>query len=334
MEGMEAMRLLRPAPVEEAPLAAVSPPDPVPGPGEVRIAVQACAVCRTDLQIAEGDLAAKRLPVVPGHQVVGRIAGLGEGVDPSRLGATVGVGWLASTCGSCDMCRRGMENLCRQATFTGWDRDGGYASSMVARADYCYPIPAAMDPVDAAPLLCGGIIGYRAFKLTGLGRGDRLGLYGFGASALLVAQVARHAGCEVYVVTRGEAARARAREQGVTWVGSLGEAPPAPLHAAITFAPVGAVVVDALRSLDRAGICVVNAIHLDRIPQFPYQDLYWERRLLSVSNFTREDSRELLQLAVEIPIRTLHDTFRLGDANLALQRLKHEQVRGAAVLLP
>ncbi len=328
------MRLLRPAPVEEAPLGAVSLPEPVPGPGEVRIAVQACAVCRTDLQLAEGDLAARGLPVTPGHQVVGRVAELGEGVDPSRLGQTVGVGWLASTCSSCDMCRRGLENLCRQATFTGWDRDGGYASSMVARADYCYPVPAALDPVDAAPLLCGGIIGYRAFKLTGLGRGDRLGLYGFGASALLVAQVARHVGCEVYVVTRGEEARARARDQGATWVGSLGERPPVPLQGAITFAPVGSVVIDALRGLDRAGVCVVNAIHLDRMPQFPYQDLYWERRLLSVANFTRQDSRELLQMAMEIPIRTLHDTFRLSDANLALQRLKHEQVRGAAVLLP
>ncbi len=334
MGAMDGMQLLRPQPVAEAPLTLVTSPDPVVGPGEVRITVQACAVCRTDLQIAEGDLAAQRLPVIPGHQVVGRISELGPGVDGSRLGVTVGVGWLASTCGTCDMCRRGLENLCRKATFTGWHRDGGYASSMVARDDFCFPISAELDPVDAAPLLCGGIIGYRAFKLTGLGRGGRLGLYGFGASALLVAQVARHLGCEVYVVTRGEEARARARDLGATWVGGLGEPPPVSLHAAITFAPVGSVVVDALRHLDRAGACVVNAIHLDGVPQFPYQDLYWERRLISVANFTREDSRELLQLAREIPIRTLHDTFRLGDANIALQRLKHEQVRGAAVLLP
>jgi len=331
---MEAMQLQRPAPVEEAPLVAVSLPDPIPGPGEVRIAVQACAVCRTDLQIAEGDLTAKRLPIVPGHQVVGRVDALGPGVDRLRLGATVGLGWLASTCGTCDMCRRGLENLCRQATFTGWDRDGGYASMVVARDDFCYPISAEIEPVDAAPLLCGGIIGYRAFKLTGVGRGDRLGLYGFGASALLVTQVARHLGCEVYVVTRGEAARARARELGAAWVGGLGEPPPVPLQAAITFAPVGSVVVDALRSLDRAGTCVVNAIHLDGVPQFPYQDLYWERRLLSVANFARQDSRELLQLAREIPIRTLHDTFPLAEANTALQRLKHERIAGAAVLLP
>jgi propanol-preferring alcohol dehydrogenase len=328
------MRLLRPAPVEELPLLPVTLPGPKLGAGEVRLSVLACAVCRTDLQIIEGDLAAKGLPIVPGHQVVGRVVELGEGVLQPELGAMVGVGWLSSTCGSCDMCRRGLENLCRKATFTGWDRDGGYASELVAGAGYCYPLPDGMEPVEAAPLLCGGIIGYRAFRLSGVGQGGRLGLYGFGASALLVAQVARHFGCETYVVTRGKAAQERARAQGATWVGSPGEVPPEPLQAAITFAPVGAVVADALRGLDRGGVCVVNAIHLDRIPEFPFQDLYWERRLLSVANFTRQDSLELLQLAPQIPIRTQYESFPLSGANLALQRLKEDRVRGAAVLLP
>jgi propanol-preferring alcohol dehydrogenase len=328
------MRLIRPAPAEESPLLPVTLPSPNLRAGEVRLEVLACAVCRTDLQIAEGDLAAKGLPIVPGHQVVGHVVELGEGVHQPELGSLVGVGWLSSTCGSCDMCRRGLENLCRKATFTGWDRDGGYATELVARAGYCYPLPIGMEPVEAAPLLCGGIIGYRAFRLTGLTQGGRLGLYGFGASALLVAQVARHFGCEVYVVTRGKEAQERAREQGATWVGSLGERPPEPLQAAITFAPVGSVVAEALRGLDRGGVCVVNAIHLDRVPEFPFQDLYWERRLLSVANFTRQDSLELLQLAPQIPIRTQHERFPLRDANLALQRLKEDRVRGAAVLLP
>ena len=328
------MRLLRPAPVEESPLVPVNLPSPNPTAGEVRLEVLACAVCRTDLQITEGDLTAKGLPIVPGHQVVGRVVELGEGVERPRRGSLVGVGWLGSTCGSCDMCRRGLENLCRKATFTGWDRDGGYATELVVAAGYCYPLPAGMEPVEAAPLLCGGIIGYRAFALTGLKEGGRLGLYGFGASALLVAQIARHFGCEVYVVTRGREAQERARQEGATWVGSSGELPPRPLQAAITFAPVGAVVTEALRGLDRGGVCVVNAIHLDRIPEFPFQDLYWERHLLSVANFTRQDSLDLLQLAPQIPIRTRQERFPLRDANLALQRLKQDRIEGAAVLVP
>ena len=328
------MRLEQPGAVEDAPLQKVELPDPVPGAGEVAIEVEACAVCRTDLQIAEGDLEAHRSPVVPGHQAVGRVVQVGEGVSSDRLGTRVGVGWLASTCGRCDMCRRGLENLCREATFTGWDRDGGYATRLAARADFCYPMPDGLAAEAAAPLLCGGIIGYRSYRLTGVGRGDRLGLYGFGASALLVCQVAVYEGCEVYVVTRGQEARERARAAGASWVGDLGQRPPVPLQAAITFAPVGSVVAAALQSLDRAGMVAVNAIHLDHIPEFPYADLYWERRLQSVANFTRQDSRELLELAARIPIRTSIEVHKLADANLALQRLKHDQVAGAAVLIP
>ena len=328
------MRLDHPGDVDGSPLRRVELPDPVPGPGEVALEVEACAVCRTDLQLVEGDLEPHAEPVVPGHQAVGRVVATGAGVPPDLMGTRVGVGWLASTCGSCDMCRRGLENLCRAAAFTGWDRDGGYASRMLVRADFGYPMPEGLSAESAAPLLCGGIIGYRAYRLSGVGRGDRLGLFGFGASALLVCQLAVHEGCHVFVVTRGRAAQERARASGASWVGDLGQTPPQPLQAAITFAPVGSVVVSALKSVDRAGVVVVNAIHLDRVPEFPYADLYWERRLLSVANFTRQDSRELLELAAAIPIRTMAELHPLEEANLALQRLKHDQVAGAAVLLP
>ena len=328
------MELSHPGAAETSPLHLVSRPDPVPGDGEVLIEVQACAVCRTDLQIVEGDLEAHQLPLVPGHQVVGRVLAAGPGAAPLGQGELVGVGWLARTCGVCDMCRRGRENLCRRAEFTGWDRDGGYATHMVASREYCYPIPRGLSAVDAAPLLCGGIIGYRSFKLAEVGPGDRLGLYGFGASALLVAQVAIHQGCQVYVVTRGTAAQERARAAGATWVGAPGQPPPEPLQAAITFAPAGAVVVEALRALDRAGSLVINAIHLDRVPEFEYQHLYWERRVQSAANFTRQDSAELLHLASEIPIRTQHEEFPLEDANQTLLKLKTDGVRGAAVLIP
>ncbi len=331
---MEAMRLEHPEAAELAPLRRVRMPDPVPGLGEVALQVLACAVCRTDLQITEGDLAARHLPVIPGHQVVGSVVELGQGVSRELLGRTLGVGWLGSTCGVCDLCRRGLENLCRSATFTGWDRDGGYATHAVARADFCYPLPEGLSPEDAAPLLCGGIIGHRAYRLAGVREGDNLGLYGFGASALLVCQLAVHFGVNVHVVTRGEQAKTRARAAGAAWVGALGERPPVPLQAAITFAPAGSVVVEALRSVDRGGVVVVNAIHLDCVPQFPYDDLYWERRLVSVANFTRSDGSELLRLAAEIPIRTIHENHPLFDANLALQRLKADRLEGAAVLIP
>lgn len=309
-------------------------PDQSPGPGEVRLRVEACAICRTDLQITSGDLRAKLLPVVPGHQIVGRVQALGAGVAPELLGRRLGVGWLASACGDCDLCRSGQENLCRLSTFTGWDRDGGFASQVVVRADFAQPLADDADPVHLAPLLCGGVIGYRALRLAEVGQGERLGLFGFGASALLVAQLALAKGCEVVVVTRDESARRRARDQGVEWVGAPGEELPTPLKAAITFAPVGTVVVDALRALKRGGTCVVNAIHLDRIPEFPYELLYWERRLLSVANYTRRDAAEFLQLAQQLPLRTQVEQFPLLEANLALRRLQEERIAGAAVLVP
>lgn len=328
------MELQVPAQAGREPLHLSQRPDPSPGPGEVRLLVEACAVCRTDLQITSGDLPAKRLPIVPGHQIVGRVEELGKGVAAELLGRRLGVGWLASVCGSCELCQTGRENLCRQATFTGWDRDGGFASQVVVRADFAQRLADDGDPAQMAPLLCGGVIGYRALRLTEVGRGERLGLFGFGASALLVAQLAIARGCEVYVVTRDQSARRRAEEQGATWVGPPGETLPVRLRAAITFAPVGAVVVDALRALDRGGTCVVNAIHLDRIPEFPYQLLYWERRLFSVANFTRRDAAEFLQLAQQIPLRPLVQRFPLAGANSALRQLQEDHIAGAAVLVP
>ncbi|HUY57026.1 MAG TPA: zinc-binding alcohol dehydrogenase family protein [Candidatus Micrarchaeaceae archaeon] len=334
MAAMEAMELTGSGETGLAPLRLSQRSESRPGPGEVRVRVEACAVCRTDLQITSGELPVKRLPIVPGHQIVGIVEELGPAVSPELLGERVGVGWLASTCGECRHCRSGRENLCLQATFTGWDRDGGFASQVVVRADFAHRLPPEDDPLQLAPLLCGGVIGYRALRLTEVGPGQRLGLFGFGASALLVAQLALAAGCEVFVVTREESARQRARELGAGWVGAPGDQLPASIQGAITFAPVGVVVIDALRSLDRGGICVVNAIHLDRIPEFPFELLYWERRLLSVANFTREDAADFLELAQRIPLRTLVQRFPLTDANAALHQLQESRIAGAAVLVP
>jgi propanol-preferring alcohol dehydrogenase len=303
-----------------------------PGPGEIAIEVSACGVCRTDLQLVEGDLAARRLPIVPGHQVVGLVAALGEGVTRWHVGDRVGVAWLAGACGVCGRCRAGTENLCGLAEFTGWDRDGGYAETMVARADFVFAIPDAFSDVEAAPLLCGGVIGYRSLKISGIRPGGRLGLYGFGASALLALQVALHWGCEVYVATRSRTERRRALELGATWAAGYDDCPPVGLDAAVTFAPVGSVVVAALRAVEPGGTVAINAIHLDEIPAFDYDLLWRERGLRSVANFTRLDAQEFLALAAEIPIRTVADVAPLDDANTVLRRLATGDVSGAAVL--
>jgi len=305
-----------------------------PGPGQVLIELRACGVCRTDLQLCEGDLTARRLPIVPGHQAVGRVVALGAGVEGWKVGDRAGVAWLAGTCGVCDKCRSGRENLCERATFTGWDVDGGYATHLTARADFALPIPDGFDDVAAAPLLCGGVIGYRSLGRSGIQPGGRLGLYGFGASALITIQVARHWGCRVFVVTRSKTEQERARRLGAEWTGGLGERPPEPLDAAITFAPSGDVVRAALQAVDRGAMVAINAIHLDRMPEFPYEELWWERRLASVANFTRRDATELLRLAAQIPIRTEVDAYPLADANRALASLRDGAVKGAAVLLP
>jgi alcohol dehydrogenase, propanol-preferring len=329
---MRALVLQEPAAASTTPLRLRDVTDPVPGPGELLLRVAACGVCRTDLQIVEGDLRARRLPLTPGHQAVGRVEGLGPGVTGWAVGDRAGVAWLGGACGDCGWCRGGRENLCPSAAFTGWDRDGGYAELMTARADFSFRLPDGFSDLDAAPLLCGGVIGYRALRVSGIQPGGRLGLFGFGASALISIQVARHWGCEVFVVTRSEAERERAIGLGAAWAGGYTDAVPVPLDAAVTFAPVGEVVVAALRAVDRGGTVAINAIHLDQIPPFSYDLLWLERSLRSVANFTRQDARELLELAVAIPIRTETDVFPLAEGNRALERLASGEVRGAAVL--
>jgi propanol-preferring alcohol dehydrogenase len=317
--------------VTEAPLRLVERDEPVPGPGELLLRLAACAVCRTDLQLATGDLTPRRLPIVPGHQAVGRVAALGEGVTGWSIGDRAGAYWLFGTDGTCRFCRSGRENLCESAEFTGWDRDGGFADAMVVRADVAVRIPDGFADLDAAPLLCGGVIGYRALRVSGIEPGGRLGLYGFGASALLCIQVARHWGCEVHVRTRSKTERARALELGAASVGGYQDPAP-PLDAAITTAPSGDVVVAALRAVDRGGIVAVNAIHLDRVPEFSYDLLWWERQLRSVANVTRRDAAEFMDLAAAIPIKTASVLFPLEAGNEALQALAAGRIRGAAVL--
>jgi propanol-preferring alcohol dehydrogenase len=272
------------------------------------------------------------LPIVPGHQAVGRVAAVGEGVTGWSIGDRAGAYWLFGTDGTCRFCRSGRENLCESAAFTGWDHDGGFAEAMVARADVVVRIPDGFTDLDAAPLLCGGVIGYRALRVSGIQPGGRLGLYGFGASALLCIQVARHWGCEVHVRARSETERQRALELGAASVGGYDDPPPQPLDAAITTTPAGDVVVAALRAVDRGSIVAVNAIHLDRMPEFSYDLLWWERQLRSVANVTRRDAAEFMDLAAAIPIRTAVDLFPLEAGNEALRALAAGTIRGAAVL--
>jgi propanol-preferring alcohol dehydrogenase len=325
------MRLDRVAAAEAGPLRPVELAAPEPGPGEVAIAVEACGVCRTDLHIVEGEVAA-RLPVVPGHQAAGRVAALGIGVEGLAVGESVGVGWLASTCGECALCRSGRENLCERATFTGRDRDGGYAERMVAAAGWVYRLPPGFAAREAAPLLCAGIIGYRALRLADTRPGCRLGLFGFGASAHLAIQVALSWKCEVFAFTREAHHRELAREMGAVWAGEAFEDPGVPLDAAVTFAPAGELVPMALERLGRGGTVAVNAIHMSPIPSFDYERLYGERAVRSVMNYTRRDAKKFLALAAAIPVRAQTEVHPLAEANEALLRIKRGQVRGAAVL--
>jgi propanol-preferring alcohol dehydrogenase len=306
-------------------------PDPVAGPDEVLIRVEASAVCRTDLQILRGDLEPHKLPLIPGHQVVGEV--LTPGDLQGRRGGRV---WLARSCGRCRFCRRGRENLCEHAEFTGWDRDGGYAELVTAHRDFVHPVPAG-DPVDVAPLLCGGVIGFRSLRVAGIGpasTGARLGLFGFGASATIAIQVASYWGCESYVVTRSASEVQRAVDLGAAWAGTYGQTVPVPLDAAVTFAPSGDVVVAALKSVDRGGIVAINAIHLDRVPQLDYADLWWERSLRSVANVTRDDVRDFLAVTGPAGVRTQTEVLPLEAAPQALERLEAGDVRGAFVLDP
>ncbi|MCS6927363.1 MAG: zinc-dependent alcohol dehydrogenase family protein [Candidatus Binatia bacterium] len=331
---MKAMVVSQPRPIEERPLTLVELPQPVPAAGEVLIRVEVCGVCRTDLHVAEGDLPPHLQPVAPGHEVVGTVIDVGaETGQVVKAGDRVGVAWLHETCRRCAYCTRGDENLCIAPRFTGYDVHGGYAEYLTAPADFVYALPSGVTATEVAPLLCAGIIGYRALRRSRVRSGQRLGLYGFGASAHIVIQIARYWGCEVYVATRGEKHRALATALGATWVGDAMDTPPEKLHAAILFAPAGELVPCALRALDRGGTLALAGIYMTPIPAMDYTDcLFYERTVQSVTANTRQDGRELLSLARDIPLRTHTETFPLEQANEALGKLKHDQVNGAAVL--
>ncbi len=309
-------------------------PLPVPGPGQVRVRVRACAVCRTDLHVVDGELAGPKLPLVPGHEIAGEIEALGPGVTRFAPGQRVGIPWLGWTCGECDYCRNGRENLCARARFTGYTLDGGYAEHTLADERFCFALPPSYADVASAPLLCAGLIGYRT--LTKAGEARRLGIYGFGAAAHIVAQVARWQGREIYAFTRpgDEAAQRFARELGAAWTGDSTARPPVELDAALIFAPVGSLVPLALRAVARGGVVVCGGIHMSDIPSFPYELLWEERTLCSVANLTRRDGEEFLALAPRVPVRTETETFPLAQANEALARLREGKLRGAAVLVP
>jgi propanol-preferring alcohol dehydrogenase len=308
-------------------------PVPRPGPGEVLLEVAACGVCRTDLHLVDGELPEGPLPVVPGHEIVGRVVAVGDGIDDLAIGERVGVPWLGWTCGECRYCRADRENLCDRARFTGYTVNGGYAQYAVADRRYCFRMPPGFRDLEAAPLLCAGLIGYRCLRMCGDGV-ERLGLYGFGAAAHIVAQLAVHRGSEVFAFTRSgdTAAQGFARSLGAAWAGGSTESPPAPLDAAIIFAPVGVLVPAALRAVRKGGVVVCGGIHMSDIPSFPYSILWEERKLLSVANLERRDGNELLAAAAEVPIRTAIEPFALADANQALSRLREGHLTGAAVL--
>jgi propanol-preferring alcohol dehydrogenase len=307
-------------------------PVPTPGPDEVLIRVEACAVCRTDLHIVDGELPAPRLPLIPGHQIVGTVEQLGERVTRWTIGQRVGVPWLGWTCGSCRFCREGRENLCDQAQFTGYTRPGGFAEYTVADQRFCFALPANYSAVAAAPLLCAGLIGYRALRLAG--EGERLGIYGFGAAAHLITQVARWQGRQVFAFTRpgDEEGQRFARELGAVWAGDSTDLPPTPLDAAIIFAPVGDLVPQALRAVAKGGVVVCGGIHMSPIPAFPYELLWGERVVRSVANLTREDGEDFLQLAPQVPVQTTVEVFPLAELNTALHALRRGAIRGAAVI--
>ncbi|ADI83414.1 zinc-dependent alcohol dehydrogenase family protein [Geobacter sulfurreducens] len=315
------------------PLRPVRVPVPEPGPGEVLLKVHACGICRTDLHIVDGELTEPALPLIPGHQIVGSVAKLGEGVERFREGTRVGVPWLGATCGACRYCRSGRENLCDHARFTGYQRDGGFAEFTVADTRFCFPIPGGYPDLQAAPLLCAGLIGYRSLVMAG--EGERLGIYGFGAAAHIVTQVARFRGWRVYAFTRPDdrAGQAFAREMGAVWAGASHERPPEELDAAIIFAPAGELVPAALRAVGKGGVVVCGGIHMSDIPPIPYDILWGERSIRSVANLTRRDGEEFLALAPKVPVRTEVTAYPLSAANEALDDLRRGRLRGAGVLV-
>jgi propanol-preferring alcohol dehydrogenase len=329
---MKAAILTKPAPIANRPLQIEDVERPQLAPGHVLLRIRACGVCRTDLHITEGELPSRRSPLIPGHQIVGDVV---AGATPELpIGTRVGVSWIGGTDGSCWYCRHDKENLCDLPTFTGYTVDGGYAEYAVARADFVFPLPATLDDTDAAPLLCAGIIGFRSLRVAEVAPGERVGLFGFGASAHLAIEVLKAWKCEVYVATRGESHRKLAESMRATWVGAETDKPPVQLDRAVTFAPSGDVVVAALSSLRKGGVVAINAIHLDRVPEFDYDRLLWgERQLRSVANMTREDARDFLKLAADIGMKPRVTTFSLDHANDALLAVKHDSINGAAVLV-
>jgi alcohol dehydrogenase, propanol-preferring len=312
-------------------------PTPSPNSGQVRVRVLACAVCRTDLHVVDGELSNPKLPLIPGHEIVGEIVECGPATDPLRAGTRVGIPWLGWTCGSCWYCQTGRENLCDNAKFTGYTLDGGYAEFTIANAAFCFPLSECYNAVEAAPLLCAGLIGYRSLVMAGpASEGTRLGIYGFGAAAHIVAQVAKYKGREIYAFTRPGKSNDQefARSLGSVWAGGSDELPPQQLDAAIIFAPVGALVPAALRALRKGGRVICGGIHMSDVPSFPYSYLWEERSVHSVANLTRSDAHEFLALAPKVPVRTETESFPMCQANDALDRLRAGRIRGAAVLVP
>jgi len=329
---MKAMLLSRPCPVEESPLEQTSLPAPIPGDGEVLLRVRACGICHTDLHTVEGEISGK-LPIVPGHQIVGVVERVGANAGQIRAGDRVGVPWLRHTCNQCEFCKSGRENLCEQAQFTGFHAHGGYAEYVTAPAAYAVHVPDGFDDVHAAPLLCAGIIGYRALRLSNVQPQQTIGLYGFGASAHIAMQIAAHWDCEVFVATRGAEHQRLARDLGAAWVGRAEEVPDNALHSAVIFAPAGPLVPEALRALRKGGTLALAGIYMTPIPEMNYERLYHERMVRSVANATRDDARQLMELAEEVPIRTDVQALPLEDANRALLALKRSKIHGAGVLI-
>ncbi|MCO6511217.1 MAG: zinc-dependent alcohol dehydrogenase family protein [Aridibacter famidurans] len=333
---MKGCLLEKQANAESRPLNYTEVPDPEPGPGELLVRVICCGVCRTDLHVVEGDLEPRKMPLIPGHQIVGEVVDAGKGAEGHPAGSIIGGAWLNRTCGTCRFCTSGRENLCDSPDFTGWTRDGGFAEYAVIPASFAYPIPPGIEPVNAAPLMCAGIIGYRAMKLTGIEdwQGARLGIYGFGAAGHVAIQLARHRGADVYVATRDrERHQALAEDLGAVWVGDTYDIPPEKLDASIIFAPAGEIVPPALEALEKGGSLVLGGIHMSPIPEFEYSLIYGERIVRSVANNTREDGEEFLKEAVEAGVKTSVETFGLEEANDALIALKTDAIKGAAVLV-
>jgi len=329
---MRAIRLINPAPIDSKPLVAVNIPQPVPRAGQVRLQVRVCGVCHTDLHTVEGDIHPPKMPITPGHQIVGIVDALGDQVANLQIGDRVGVPWFYDACGTCEFCRRGNENLCPEARFTGFHVDGGYAEFMIAEARYVLPLPRGLSDEQAAPLLCAGIIGYRSLKKADVYPGERIGLFGFGASAHLTIQVARHWGCEVYVFTRAAEHREHALELGAGWVGGVADSPPDSLDRAIVFAPAGWIVPKALEKIRPGGTLAINAIHMSPIPAMPYDLIYGERTLRSVANATYQDGVEFLKLAAEVPVQAAIQIYDFENANQALADMKNSRINGEAVL--